>query len=475
LFAQETGSFNATVQFGGESRLLACYVPSDYDENIHYDVIIGLHGAGDNAQNFRDVLHTQANWQTIFPETIFIYPDGGNDQSRDFYTPEGDEQIIQLAIDYLKDNYSVNNECIMMTGFSLGARSALKFGLDNPDTFKGMFLNATALQSILDAKNTPNYSLMYNLDNAKKLPIFLSVGADDIAFAAFNRVMFDELRKNNGIVWMNVIDGMAHNIAPNQYTQAFVAMIKKPYFHDLTVELERIQNPTNTCNESYNQKFYLRSMSQDDITALRFDVTLNGATTQVGWNGELKPYDRLEIELPRRTMANGRNNMTISLVSVNAVSENIEIMNNDQESVIFYYPTGYPLPFKETFENDSQTLGLWTTDFSGNVFTWGIDNTVAKEGSNSMSNFNQPLYYSNIDIEETLMTPPMDLTQTPDPKFYFDLAFNYLIYGPPVVQSPMEFSDELIISISTDCGDSFQEIYKKSGADLATAGEPIFN
>ena len=311
VFAQQTGSFDTTIEFMGENRTLSLYVPTDYDAEKSYKVIIGLHGMGDNSQNFRNVLHTQADWQGQFEETIFIYPDGGSDQGSDFYSPAGDEEIIQEAIDYLKENYSIDENEIIMTGFSLGGRSALKYGLDFPEKFKGMFLNAAAIQSILDANNDPTYSLRYKFENSSKLPIVLSVGDDDVAFAAFNQVIYDAMKEQNGIVLLNIIEGMGHTIAPNQLTQQYVNFINNPLFEGEAIELNIERNHVNVDEEKFTPVLDLRGYSQEDITNIKFTLTFNDAASEYEWTGTMPAYEMTEIELPELDLVEGRNILNV--------------------------------------------------------------------------------------------------------------------------------------------------------------------
>jgi predicted esterase len=475
IFSQQTGSFDATIQFMGENRTLSLYVPTDYDAEKSYKVIIGLHGMGDNSQNFRNVLHTQADWQGLFEETIFIYPDGGNDQGSDFYTPAGDEEIIQASIDFLNENYSIDATEIIMTGFSLGGRSALKYGLDFPDKFKGMFLNAAAIQSILDAKNDPTYSLRYKFENSSKLPIVLSVGSEDIAFAAFNQVIYDAMKEQNGIVLINVIDGMGHTICSNSFTQQYVGIINNPLFEELAIEMNTEYNHKNVNEMLYGHTLKLRTFSKTDITSIKFQLSENGISTEYTWTGEMSAFEMTEITLPEFELEEGTNSLDISILEVNGETEGfISIVENILVR-IEYFPTGYVPPFVETFENNSQTLALWETEFSGNVFRWGLDNSAAKEGTNSMTNFNQPFYYINEGIEEILFTPPIDLTKLEEPELSFDLAFNYLQFGPPDYQQELTFSDELIVYLSTNFGKTYREVYNKIASQLATSTEPIYN
>jgi hypothetical protein len=69
----------------------------------------------------------------------------------------------------------------------------------------------------------------------------------------------------------------------------------------------------------------------------------------------------------------------------------------------------------------------------------------------------------------------MDLSSVATPYLAFDVAFNYHQYTPPYFTDTVNFADTLEVLISTDCGETFQSIYRKGGADLATANSPILN
>ncbi len=191
-YSQQTGSFDISIEFAGSARDISLYVPSDYDSEQAYEVFIGLHGLGDNSKNYRNVF-VQNNLTSQLENTIWVFPDGGDDQSRDFYYPEGDFEIITKALQYVKDNYNINESGIILQGFSLGGRSALKYGLDNPGLFKGLLLNTPAIQGVLDGRNDPRMSPGYKFENASEVPVCITHGSDDFFYINPDRILADTL------------------------------------------------------------------------------------------------------------------------------------------------------------------------------------------------------------------------------------------------------------------------------------------
>ncbi|MGA2298748.1 MAG: alpha/beta hydrolase-fold protein, partial [FCB group bacterium] len=134
-FSVQTGSYNVTVLFQGANRKISVYVPDNYDSTQRFNLMICLHGDGDNSISYRDALVSFINGLNILNNTILVCPDGGDDRARDFYTPSGDEQFITIAYNYAISNFFIDPTKIILQGFSLGARCALKYGLDNSDKF----------------------------------------------------------------------------------------------------------------------------------------------------------------------------------------------------------------------------------------------------------------------------------------------------------------------------------------------------
>jgi hypothetical protein len=118
------------------------------------------------------------------------------------------------------------------------------------------------------------------------------------------------------------------------------------------------------------------------------------------------------------------------------------------------------LPFTESFESSTFPPTDWLINNSDNNLTW-IRKQYSGGGTNqyaaTMPFYN---YITNIGTYDILKTPLLDLTQDCAPALKFKVAYR---------QFP-GYSDTLLIKISTDCGNTFNNIiYNKGGNELATA------
>jgi poly(3-hydroxybutyrate) depolymerase len=108
LFSQGTGSFNKTIKFNGFDRTLSLHVPEEYTGEKPYKLMICLHPHADSSSHYRYQLIDYNRWNMFVEETIFVFPDGGDDEHSDFYIPKGDEEIIMRAVNYAKQFYNID-------------------------------------------------------------------------------------------------------------------------------------------------------------------------------------------------------------------------------------------------------------------------------------------------------------------------------------------------------------------------------
>lgn len=469
--AQQTGSFNATVNFMGQNRTLSCYVPTNYDSTVNYRLLIGLHGLGDNSINYRNVLINGRAWNNIFDSTIFIFPDGGSDVNKDFYAPAGDEEIIAECISYARQNYSLDTTDIILQGFSLGGRSALAYGLSHPSTFKGLLLTTPAMQGLLDVQDVSGAGLGYAYGNASQVPIYTTVGSTDVLYTGAIDALNNVLKKNDAKLEFVSVNGLGHSMPNSSVISPCIPFFENPAKADFDMDIFEIDMDERSCDPNVSADVYVRNLSNQTVTNLDIDYTVGGSTSTLNWTGNIGLYEHAVINVPFQSPA-GQQSLNISVGNVNGSQVDPDQSNNQLVDDFEIVSSGKNLPINEGFEANEDG---WLFEETGSLFAWDKDNTVSRDGQASLYAFNTILVFNTLNAVESFSSPVSDLSSVSKPTLAFDLAFNYHQYTPPYFTDTVNFSDTLEVLISTDCGQSFQSIYKKAGADLATVDAPILN
>lgn len=474
LFSQTTGSFSDKVSLNGQDRIISGYVPTNYDTTFNYQLMICLHGSGDNSNNYRNTLINTLNWKTVFTNTIFICPDGGDDYYSDFSNPPGDEEIIGKAIDYAVKKFKIDTNNIILQGFSLGGRSALKYGLDYPIKFKGLLLNTPAIQGLDDALNKiPAFNEYFNYKNASKVPIFITCGENDYLYFSTISPMLEQLILNNCKLKFISFPGVDHTI-PNKPSiiNSCLIFFEEPSSHQYDLEIYKIEMEDRFCNSNPNAKVFIRNLGKNIINSFDLNYKLTGNVKTFKWTGNLKSYEHIVILIPDLNPSIDKDSL---IVNIDTLNNNIPdtIVNNNRAAKFFeVISNGKSLPVIEGFENNSDG---WLFPVTGSIFSWYVDNEVYNQGKASISNFNTILLFYSLGDVESFLTPVLDLTSVDNPKMTFDYAFNYHKYTPPYFTQDVIFADTLDVSISFDCGMTFQTLFKKGGSELATVQNPIVN
>jgi len=471
-FGQTTGSFEETIRFNGENRTLACFVPSDYDAHNEYRLIVALHGLGDNAANYRNALINSLKWPTIFTQTIFICPDGGEDQNSDFHSPAGDEQIIQEAINFANSNYSINASDIILQGFSLGGRSALKYGLEHLSAFNGILLCTPAVQGIADVLNDPNIGFGFDYPKASQIPIFLSYGASDQLYVDAIGLTIDKLIENNAQLAYEKVTGLGHSIANSSIISKSVPFFDTPIPTGVDMRLRKVELPSITCGTKLSPRCLIQNTGSTTIAEIQFEYEVGGTKFSFTWTGSLTSYAHQYVVLPEITSPGGSQTVDVQIVSVNGGAIELSTINNEATTEVYVSDEAVAFPYQESFENQ---IDAWTNDETSSLFTWYLDDEIGHNSNQSLANFNTILIFYTAGYEESFKSPVLDLTKSDAPSMAFDVAFNYHKYTPPYFTADAIFADTLIVSISTDCGQNYTELYRKGGAELATVDEPILN
>jgi predicted esterase len=471
--AQTTGSFDTTIQFMSANRTLSFYVPTNYNPGTPAKLMICLHGLGDNSANYRNYLINSLSWNLHFPNTIFICP-AASATNADFYYPAGHEAIIPTAVNIARQVYQIDTTEMLLQGFSLGGRAALKYGLDSPSHFKGLLLNTPAIQGVKNALNVYP-AFLFNYANASQIPLFITHGETDYLYTAPIDTCVEKLILNNGLVRMYRYPGLGHVIPSYNLMSQVSTFFDTPASPGFDAELFRIQIPGQTCQTSINPQCLLRNTGSNTLNAAQLEYTYNGIPQTTTWTGSLSPFQHAWVNLPTLSSVSGKQMLDVKILQVNGYADTF-LMNNERTDSVLYYLGGMAIPQSEGFEAGKFPPDGWRAERYGDEWTYfDLDDQVKKSGLYSVYAFNTIFLFDNQGRRAEMVSPPIQLNSTATPTVSFDYSFNFTRYTPPYFTTQTDFTDTLEILVSTDCGQTFQSVFKKWGGQLATFASPIMN
>ncbi len=227
--------------------------------------------------------------------------------------------------------------------------------------------------------------------------------------------------------------------------------------NDITVLETR--NPINKiCSSPYSPLVSVLNFGLDTIRTAEIDVYINDALHHTySYSGLLYSGCSEEITLNSITYASGENSIKLITKSVNGTVDS----NNDNDTLtytieLFDYVVNQVYPYSQNFESSFETTD-WSIINRENDDTWTSTTEASGFGVGDQSimidNYNTDLRGKDND---QLISPIMDLSNISDGKLIFDVAYagynsnNY---------------DQLDVSISSDCGASWNQVYSK-GLDV---------
>lgn len=222
-----------------------------------------------------------------------------------------------------------------------------------------------------------------------------------------------------------------------------------------------ITSPAGTiCNDTIIPVVTIKNFGLNALCSVTINYSTNSQNYTYNWTGNIASGASATVTLPAIAMMGGTYTFTASTSNPNGIADGNT--GNDQSSVTYTVTgTGLVLPYSEGFEGTTFPPAGMTIENPDAAMTWARTTTAASTGSASakMDNAN---YTGGNGQRDAMVLPTLDLTSQTSPMLSFQVAYTYWT-------TPAQYSDTLEILISTDCGNSFSSIYKKSLDDLRTA------
>lgn len=155
--------------FDGKLVPYRVYLPSGYDPAKRYPLILLLHGAGGDENNFFDSY--SGLWPKLAEARGYILAAAnGRGPTSGYARENGGEQDVMDVLGLLEKNYSVEPSRVYLAGHSMGAAGTWRLGLEYRDRF-------AALAPIAGSRWTP--ALETALKSGRKIPVAVVAGVKD--------------------------------------------------------------------------------------------------------------------------------------------------------------------------------------------------------------------------------------------------------------------------------------------------------
>lgn len=218
-----------------------------------------------------------------------------------------------------------------------------------------------------------------------------------------------------------------------------------------------ISQPIGTlCDSILTPAIVLKNYGSDTLVSVNINYYVDSSAVQTfSMNGKLPPYKKMSINLPVIGVKNGNHLFTAYSSGPNGQPDgNIK---NDKRFSSFVTRWIQANSINESFNTDPFPPVNWAAD------TLWIRDTITGGFGNSTSSA-KVRFFKSFGKSSYLYLPDMNLTNAISPiKMHFSVAY---------VKTDMFSSDEMSVEVSTDCGQSWTQVwFKAAWGGLPTAPE----
>jgi hypothetical protein len=223
------------------------------------------------------------------------------------------------------------------------------------------------------------------------------------------------------------------------------------------------------CTNTITPSVVIKNWGSNSLTSavINYHVDMNTVQTYT-YSGSLASLATTTVSLPNITATSGSHTFMAYTTFPNGMADGNTMNDTMMSSFVVNSGLGANLPYTEGFENTTFPTNGITINNYDTATTWARTTVAKKTGLASafMDNFN---YNANGQIDEMVL-PSLNFSSVASPQLTFQLA--YRLYTAPT--ATLTFSDTLEVLISSDCGLTWSQVYKKFSTPLTTA-TPAFS
>ncbi|MEM6801447.1 MAG: M43 family zinc metalloprotease, partial [Bacteroidota bacterium] len=234
-------------------------------------------------------------------------------------------------------------------------------------------------------------------------------------------------------------------------------------------EIAEIISPApNIGCESFLPKVVLLNQGSTFLSSATIGVIIDGNHQPAfNWSGNLAQGATDTFDLNSISIQTGIHQIEVFLQAVNGQSADEYVFNDSSSTCFEVYTASNTFPYCENFENLSAPPDHWQESNAEGEDFWEIYSSLSDcdsvHGNSAYYLDNWNAFFPSTGIELDLYLNSMDLENVNSPKLYFSRSYKSSYTGRAL---------ELDISISNDCGSSFQSLQSYSDLELATVPGP---
>ena len=255
------------------------------------------------------------------------------------------------------------------------------------------------------------------------------------------------------------VNGKGNNI--------FIDNISLDKRYKVDAEIVTINQPNlPSCSNTITPEIIVRNTGNNDITTLSIQYDIDGKNiSSVNWNGIIKKDESKTIVLNSISTSEGNHQFNIKINNVNNVVD--DFIANNSANIFFIVKANEQLPLSLSFEeNNFPTKNWYIQQNPKDDITW-TKSTLYGKGSGSSIVMKNYLYNDKGNFDD-FISPVCTVDRNMDSAF---LIFDYA-HATRLHPDSLKYKfDSLEISITKDCGISWNTIWKKGGKALQTINQ----
>lgn len=217
------------------------------------------------------------------------------------------------------------------------------------------------------------------------------------------------------------------------------------------------------CSPTFTPQVIIKNYGTTTLTSATVNVVVdNLAAITTNWTGSLTQFNSANISLNAVTTTGGTHTLKVYVSSPNGGADGRPLNDTLGTSFTIVVPTVIPDSLAEGFESAAFPPGDWKVinPDLGSI-TWERTTAASKSGNASaVMHFYE---YIEEGEQDFIISPLIDVSASDSLILTFDRAYK-------VYSNSATFADSLAVVISTDCGNTFKEVWKRGGSGLATIG-----